>query len=248
MMLNRLGAFFAVAVTLTLSGCGGGGGGGVSKKDPLVYFVNASSDSNPVDFSMNDVVGASSFPFLKSSPDFISYPFIDDTQNGYDVSVRDSATLNEYDRASITFVQDSSNVVAISGLVNPAAGDQLKTLRLTTFGIDRTQPNGNKSRFLIFNAFQRKAGQMTPSIIFQTPGTNVQFASPAISSGSTTTLTVDSGTYNWIAKRSDGEAIYATANAQVAASGAIYLVIIGGAEAATGTSAPSITFIPIKPI
>jgi len=235
----------AALLFMGLSGCGGGGGGFVDS-DPRVFFLNASTDAGAVDFLVDDAKKAPGLDFMGKSADWVQLGTLASTTGGYDIAAAPSAGGLEYDRVAQLLAGNSSTVFALVGERTPSDSDPSKILRLVSFTLNRVQPTTGKSRLVIFNAFNRSAGQGTPSIILKNPGDNPQFQSGAINPGESTTLEIDAGTFTWDAKRSDAEAVYATATATVE-SGKLYLVVVAGTEGdADATKQPKITFVPLS--
>ncbi len=225
-MLRKL-SIIAVAVSaLVLSGCGGSGNGSIIK--PELMFVNASPDAGSITYRLNDEVEAAGLAYSANTPGFMEVDFEGPDVDGYDVSVH-SAGGAELARQAIVFNQNSDNVVLAHGLVNFAAGEELKRFRFTTFTVDRTRPVGSKARLIVVHALERGTGTSTPAIRFQNPGDIPQFQTSAIQSGTTSALVVDSGPSTWIAKRDGADGTFATANLNFVAGG-VYLIIVSGVE------------------
>ncbi|MBX3112906.1 MAG: DUF4397 domain-containing protein [Fimbriimonadaceae bacterium] len=236
----------AALLFMGLSGCGGSGGGFVDA-DPRVFFLNASTDAGASDFLVDDTAKATGLDFMGKSADWVQLGLQDNTSTGgYDISVAPTGGGLDYDRVAQQLTANSSTVLALVGEKTPADGDSAKILRLVSFTVNRVQPNTGKARLVVFNAFNRSTGQGTPAIILKNPGENPQFQSGAVNPGESATMEVDAGTFTWEAKRSDAEAVYATATSTVA-SGKLYLVVVAGVEGnADAAKQPKITFVPLS--
>ena len=237
------------ALAVLTAGCGGGGGG-LTGESPTVFFVNASPDATGLDFLMNEDVLGLDFQYLETGPDFETIPFISDDDGAYDVIVRDNVTSEEYDADNRVFGLSSHAAIVTVGIQGFVAGEEIKRMRIIVVGIDREVPNGNKARLYIVHAFVRETGSSTPLIIFQNAGENPQFATGGIVFGSSVSLTVDSGTMDWVAKRQDADSpvIYAQATETLDA-GAVYLVLVSGIENdADPLRLPKLTFIKLTTV
>ena len=245
MKMRHAVTLLSALLIMGLSGCGGSGGGFVDA-DPRVFFLNTSTDAGASDFLVDDTAKATGLDFMGKSADWVQMGLIDPSTGGYDFSVAPTGGGLEYDRVNQLLNPSSSTVFALVGQKTPPDSDPAKILHLVSFTVNRQQPTTGKARLVIFNAFNRSAGQGTPAIIFKNPGDIAQFQSSPVNPGESTTMEVDAGTFTWDAKRSDAEAVYASASA-TCDSGKLYLVIIGGVEGASDVSKqPKITFVPLS--
>lgn len=196
---------------------------------------------------MNNVVEEDAMAYQASSAEFITKTFISDEDGGYDLAVANASTNEVIDVENREFTSTKDFVVVALGLENFVSGEEIKRLRNLVVEVDRTKPNGNKSRLYIVHGFIRKEGFQTPLITFQNSGDNPQFASEQIDFSESQEMLIDSGTMDWVAKRqdADGDVIYASATETLDAGG-IYLVLVSGIEdhAELGKQ-PSISFIEI---
>ena len=236
----------ACALSVLTAGCGGGGGG-LTGEDPTLFYVNASPDSPALDFMLNDVVRGLDFGYLETAPDFEQIAFISDADGAYDLITRDNVTGEEYDAENRVFALTTDSAVVALGLQGFVAGEEIKRLRSIVVDIDRTAPTGNKARLYVVHAFVREAGFSTPQILFQNAGDNPQFATAGIEFASSASLTVDSGTMDWVAKREDADSpvIYAE-KTETLDPGGLYLVLVSGVENDLDPAKqPKLTFIKL---
>lgn len=234
------------ATALLLCGCGGGGGTS-SGTDPTVYFINSSADAGGLDFLLNGIVRALNLDYKDSSTSFTTIPYIADEDGAYDMVTRENATGDDLDAENRVFNKNSHYVIVAMGLKDFDPSETLKRIRSVGIPVDRTPPNGNKARLYIVHAFVRELGQATPAIIFQNAGDNPQFFTGAINFGAFTSLTVDSGTMDWWAKREDasGDVVYASATVNLD-PGSVYMVLVTGIENDIDPDKqPSLEFIKI---
>lgn len=238
-------AVAGLALSCLLIGCGGSGGIDVATY-PTMLFVNASADTTGLDLWLNETALAADFQYLESNADFTAFEFISDDNGAYDVITQDTVTFEVYDAQNLVFPRDTDTVIVTTGLQNFGT-EFLKRLQSVYVEIDRTAPNGNKARLYVVHAFVREAGFATPAIKFQNPGDNPQFITASIDYANSESITVDSGTMDWTAVRSDsnGTVVYASKTQNLAAGG-IYLVLVSGIENdATPAKQPAITFIEL---
>ncbi|MCH8980086.1 MAG: hypothetical protein IH945_12715 [Armatimonadetes bacterium] len=236
----------ACALAVLTAGCGGGGGG-LAGESPTVFLVNASPDSTGLDFVLNESVQGLDFQYMETAPDFELIPFIGDVDGAYDLITRDNVTGEEYAAVNQVFDLSTHSAVIAVGLQGFVVGEEMKRLQSIVVGIDRTAPNGNKARLYIVHAFVRETGFSTPQIIFQNAGDNPQFATSGIEFASTASLTVDSGTMDWVAKREDADSpvVYAQSTETLDPAG-LYLVLVSGIENdADPAKQPKLTFIKL---
>lgn len=244
-----LAAGSVVITGLGLSGCGGEGTG-IELPDPVVMFLNASPDSGAIEFKLNGEVVQTGLAYLGKSDAFIEVEYESEQDGGYDLTTKDAASDLEYDREMVVFARDTSNLIVALGIKGHLPAEPEKAIRHVRFTLDRVQPVGNKSRLVVIHAMNRAPGDMTPSIQFKNPGDNPQYRLTDIGYGSSRTLVVDSGTYEWEVRRqdADGEVIFATSTGKVLEPGRIYVVLVSGIESdAEPARQPAITFYEIPP-
>lgn len=225
-MVKRLSFTFILASLLLLNGCGGGGSS--TSKKPVILFLNASTDSGAVDFRLDDDPEATNLAYAVSNGQFSEIDFKGPEVDGWDVSLHLNSNGTEVERQAIVFNQETDNIVIAHGIRNFGT-DQLKRLRFNTFTVDRTIPNGNKAKLIVFHGFELAPGFDTPSVTFKTPGENAQFSTPDIQPGTSSVITTDSGTLTFEARRTGTNGIYTTKTQNLKAGG-VYLVLISGVE------------------
>jgi len=219
--------------------CGGGGGGSSSVTKPRIRFINASVDSTALTFKVNGDVDASGVTYGA-----LSSGFIEKTQDSYDLSVREDSGGDDFDSAVTNFLNNKEYLVGAVGLEN-WGGESLKRLRMIAPEIDLTAPNGNKSRIYVLHAFLRPAGFDTPNIDLRNPGDNPQYQVTNIGFGEIGTLTIDSSTQTFVARRSGTESDYVSQSFTFDSQG-IYVAIVCGIEGQVGAQAPKIQFIKLN--
>lgn len=231
--LSVVAAVFALALT----GCGGGGSNS-ELPDPEVRFVNGSPSTDNLDFLLNDAATAPNVAYLGATTDFQAVEFLNENEDGYDISVRRTGQTSDLDRVSTVLQRNTNKMLVAIGLQNPGSEPE-KRLRLQLWDLDRTTPVGNKSRIFFLNAFLRSTGFETPPVTFQSviPGDptsidNPQFKVENVAYGNNAVLTIDSGNRRFIVRRSDTQALvqYASQDFNFE-SGAIYLALMTGQEA-----------------
>lgn len=235
----------AALVSAALVGCGGGGGGNLP--DPIIRFVNASPDSNPLDFNYDMDVKAGALTYLSDSGEV-------SVDNGdHDVSIWDSVTQDEIDAIAFTFAKDKKYVSVAVG--QEFYGSELeKRLRVFAFEYNKNPPNGTKARLLILHGFLRESGFSTPNIDFQGgiassyDPNNPQFkvSDIAFANSQPSELEVDAGQpLLFQARRAGTENVYASDPGFTFDSGGIYLALVVGIENGSGAQAPQIKYIKI---
>lgn len=232
----KVGLIAALAVSLVACG-GGGGGGGVN--DPRIRYVNASPDTDPVTFSLDNNDRATGVAYLDLSP-----AFQEEDQNSYDVAVREDGTTPALDAFTAQFGNENEYLVVCVGLKN-FGSEPFKRVRLANLQINLTAPNGNRSRLYVLHAFNREGGLDTPNIDLRNPGDNPQYKVENIAFGSIGMLEIDASTQTFVARRNDSESVYATGTFTFSGGG-IYLAIVGGIENATGVQEPQIKFVRLN--
>ncbi len=235
----------AAGLTL-LSGCGGSSGG-VGLRDPELFFVNAIPDSPAVVFTLNDEVRGGPFDYLGASTQFISVPFLRAEDDAYDAAVGLPDGSDVFDSEARLFEFETSSIIIAIGQRSTRIGEEDKRVQLKFLDVPRDIPVGNRARLLIVHAFNRAPGAQTPSVIFQSPGDNPQYRTSDIAYGSTADITVDSGVQDFVVKRSDGDAIYASVRATLD-PGTNYLTVVSGIEGdVIDGRRPRVTFIKVPP-
>ncbi|HRF60509.1 MAG TPA: DUF4397 domain-containing protein [Fimbriimonadaceae bacterium] len=238
-----------VAIGVSLAGCGGTNlEGDRSLPDPNVKFVNASPDSNALDFFLNEELEAGNVAYQQATDGWLKIPFRNEAEGAYDVLARQAGQPEDLDRIVNQFNRDSNTLVVVYGLANPG-DDTDKIARLTLIQADRVPPTGNKARLIVFHGFNRAPGDSTPPLTFQSPGENPLFRLADIQYGTSQNLLVDSGEQTLEMRRADadGENIYASTTVSLG-SGKIYLVLLVGIEDSGDSSRdPTIRFIEIEP-
>src|SRR5579862_5831437 len=241
-------AFAGMMLVASLAGCGGGGGGS-SLPDPIVRFVNASPDSNPLDFFINTDKKAAALAYVNTSPEVMT------KKGDHDISAQDSTNQIVQDDIAFTFAQDNKYIAMTAGLENFGA-ENLKRLRLIAFQFDKNPPNGSQARLLIMHCYMRAPGFDTPSIDFQGGAVgsydpnNPQFASTNIgfAAAQPAVLSVDSGIpLIFQARRASTENVLASDASTTFDQGGIYLAIVSGVENAVGVEAPQVKYIKLNP-
>lgn len=227
-----LGLMLAAA----LIGCGGGGGTNTS---PRVRFLNASPDTVSLSFNLDDDTLATGVTYgnLTSAP-------VTTLAGDKDISTFEDGTSIQLDSVVSTFTTDKDHLVASVGEKNFGTENE-KRLQLLNLPIDTTVPNGSKARLVVLHAFNRSTGNPTPALRLKNPGTTPLF-STSVDYASVSTLTVDAGTYDWEVKPTTAEQVFVSQTGVILSAGKIYLVLISGIEAGTGSQVPSLRFIPLN--
>ncbi|MCW5937476.1 MAG: hypothetical protein KIT11_09240 [Fimbriimonadaceae bacterium] len=246
LLIRKVAIAFLLATTLLIVGCGGsGGGGGASNKNPEILFINGSADGGDLAFFLDDTNFSGPLKYLGRSAAFRRFEYRSEADNGWDLSLRQADNSAVFENLFKIFDRDKSYLGVAFGMKKFVVGEEEKRLTESIIEVDRARPTGNLAKLIVFHGFNRGAGDDTPSVIFQSPGDNPQFSTGNIRYGLTQTITVDSGRSDWVVKRADGEAIYATVSVDLQPS-SIYLVMIGGVEgAAAAGERPRATFINI---
>lgn len=230
-----------------MAGCGGSSFTGPGTlPDPKFLFVNGCADTGNLDFYVSDELSADNVGFQNSSQVFKSYKFEESLQGRRDISARPSGGFEEYDRIGQVFNRDTHNVIIAYGLGN-TGGDAERRVLLTNVLANTDAVTGNRARLIIFNGLNNVAGSSAPPLRFQSPGDNPQFIADNVNYGTASELSVDSGSQNFEVRRADldGDAIVATAAANLA-NGGVYVVLISGVVGQSGQLQPQIAFIPLE--
>lgn len=232
-------------LAFALSSCGGGGGSGQVIK-PKVRFLNASPDSNGVDYTFDLDVRGTDVQFLQLQPAVGANPaFVEIDPKNYDVLTSDHSTAEQLDAQALNVTANNSFLFASFGLRNYGL-EPLKRFRTVMLPLDMTAPNGNKAKLFVFHGFMRASGFETPQIDFQNPGDNPQYRITGIDFGASNTITVDSGNaLTFQVRRSGTEQVYIETTPNLDAGG-IYFVLITGIEGGSGAQAPSIDYLKLN--
>lgn len=232
-----------MAVGVVAAGCGGSSGGIIVLPDPVVRFINASPNSAGMDMFLNDTQVGNNVPYLGSSSNFVGVQ-----QGDYDVMVQESSdTTGETQAIEVRQMNRDQDFLAIScGLVTPPNTEFDKRLRCAPFAFNRTRPNGDKARLLVFHAYNRSVGNETPNIDFQNPGDTPRFVVTDIPFGEARELIVDAKLDTFVARFSGSELEITPQNNFTFEGGKIYAAIITGVEDAAGATAPKIVYVEIQ--
>ena len=246
-MMARKLLFWILPLALLLAGCGGSTNDNpTDRPDPLVMFINASSDTPGVDFYLNDDLKARNVAYLTTSGGFQEIEFLPTSEGGYDVTAYPTGSTEEFDRQVQAFDRDTSSLIIAYGLRNFGSTPFNRAIQ-QALRIDRTRPVASKAKIIVFNGCLRSLGNLPPDLTIQTPGDNPLISIDTITFGATKELVVDAGTYVWQARRSDSdpEDFYAQTTASVGA-GKIYFGVVSGVQGTTSSGqAPRITFFEI---
>jgi hypothetical protein len=222
-----------------IAGCSTGTGGNGNQIDPTVRVLNASPDSIDLEFLLNDNVHGTPVSYLESSPNFIAFdPEI------LDVSIRETGTTVDLWSQAVNFQSDNHYLLVAVGL-ETFTGEFEKRLQLAVVNVNRDTPNGNKARVYVLHGFLRELGFQTPSIDFQTPGSNPQFQLTNIAFADDKNFEVDSGVQTFEARRTATQNILATTTVTLD-PGKIYVAVFSGIENAAPPQNPKITFIELQ--
>jgi len=231
-------AVLLLLVPLALSGCGGGGSNNPILPPPTLRFLNGVPDSTRLDFYIDDTLQAGSLNFLAMSVS-------SNTPAGdHDVTVQETGTITQLDAVAQTFNGNTSYFVTAIGLEN--FGSEFdKRVRDVFITPNLTVPNGNKSRLIIVQGFNRAVGFATPNVDFKQPGDNVAIDVTNIAFGTSKSIDIDSGTQEFVVQRSGTVQVYIDQTFTFV-PGKIYVALIDGMEGGTGTLAPQIQYILVN--
>lgn len=239
--------FWSIALVIVL-GCGGSGNNTTVAPDPLVGFVNASTNSTAIDAWVNDAQIGNDVAFRNVSPKAGSVlTFLSFEPGEYDFTVQSSTDVQTQAIETNVIERDKSYLFVAAGLVTPPNTEDPKRLRPVVAEFDRTAPNGGKARIVIVHAYDRAEGLETPSIDFQNPGDNPLFKETAITYAGGRGALIDAGTQTFVAKRNGAEFDITPEVTFTFESGKIYVAIVAGIEGGTGALAPAITFHEVQP-
>ncbi|MGV3618403.1 MAG: DUF4397 domain-containing protein [Fimbriimonas sp.] len=241
-MTFRARSGWLTLLILAVAGCGGGGGGRTSARteDPEVRFVNASVDVPTLDFLVNDDTEAAAVPYGSANAN----GFRRLAPEVYDIFLRPTGAPEDAWAETFDAAEDGDYVLAGVGL-REFGDDPMKRLRLAKVSVDRSVPNGNKSRLIVLNAFNRATGFENTPVDFKNPGENPQFEISDIPFGTTSTLLVDSGPQTFDVRLSNAEQVFVSESLDLQ-TGKVYFVLLTGIEGAEGPQAPDIKLIELE--
>lgn len=240
MLMSLRRAFFIISASLALliSGCGGSGVNANLPPDPLVQFFNCSPDSVPLTFGFDDDIVANGLGYLGSTPGFAER--IPGEQDVYALPTAGGDII----WSEVTSLErDKSYIILAYGLQNFGTETE-KRLRIAILTTNRTAPN-NSARIIILHAYNRKPGFDTPLVDFQNPGQNPQYKQEGITFGNRVELTVNAGSYTFVARRTNTEDEITPQVTKNFEAGKIYFAVISGIEEGAGALAPKISFFDV---
>ncbi len=225
-----------------LAGCGGSSGSVTALPDPRLRFFNLSPDST-LDLYLNDDTRATNIAYGASAANFFSLDIDEETE--YDLALRATGSTIDLTSEFRTFARDTNWLVVAFGL-QTFGTENSKRLQASLVNVDRTRPNGTRSRVVAFHGYVPATGNDNFPIILKNDLTIPTISFPALNFGGFTTQDIDAGPQTFIAQRAstDGEITRVT---KVFESGKIYLMYVGGVEGAAGATAPKIDFFEIQP-
>lgn len=242
--IRIISGLVAIAVVF---GCGGSNTNPLQAPDPLAAFINASPDGTALDAFLNEIQLANNVAYLSSSPRSGAVTTFRSVEPGeYDVRVEPDGAPENGDVAVQNLNRDTSSLVVAAGLVDPM-GDFNKRLQSFTFQVDRSKPNGEKARLIIFHGWIASAGFDTPAIDFRNPEDNPLTNVQNIEFGGNNTALIDSGNQTFVARINGSEfeiTPHATFNF---GAGKIYAAVVCGIEDETGAKSPRIVFQELQP-
>lgn len=227
-------------------GCGGSSVGTNQPPDPAVAFINTSPDSAALDAFLNSFQLADNVPYLGSAPRsgaVTTFAVVE--PNDYDVIVEPDGDPANGDTQTAVLNRDTSYLIFAFGLQNAGAEFE-KRLQSATSNFDRSRPNGDKARLIVFHAYNSAPGFETPAIDFRNPGDNPQLNLSNIGYGNGTVALIDSGAQTFVARRNGSEFELTPQVTFTFGAGKIYAAVVSGVEDAVGGSEPKITFLEIQ--
>lgn len=232
-----------LAAAICVAGCGGATSGVVVLPDPVIRFINVSPNSTGMNMLLNDTLIGNNVPYLGSSASFASIE-----QGDYDVIVQEKSDLTgETQAIEVRQMNRDQDFIGFAcGLVTPPNGELDKRLRCAPNTFNRTRPNGDKARLIVFHAYIGAPGIDTPNLDFQNPGDTPRFQTTDIGFGEGRELTVDAGADTFVARRNGTEFEVTPQKTFTFGGGKIYAAIITGVEDAAGNMAPKIVYIELQ--
>jgi len=239
--------FFGSIALLVILGCGGAGTNVTVAPDPLVTFINASSNSVGIDAMLNETTLATNIPFQAFSPKAGNVATFSAFEQGeYDVTVQENGNPESQAVEVGKLDRNGGYLLFAVGLVTPPNAELEKRLRPVLLQIDRTKPNGDKAAIFVFNALSRAPGFETPSIDFQNPGDTPVIKETDIAFAGLKGVLVDAGAQTFVARRNGTEFEVTPQTTFTFEGGKAYVALVKGQEGGTGAQAPGITFIEIQ--
>lgn len=207
-------------------GCGGSGGSGSSSSGaPTIRYFNSVPDSTALDFRLDEAPTSStqSIPYGGSSSSFTSMSAAE-----HDVDFLEHAQTQPLWSEADTF-STGTDYVAVAVGEEGYGSEFLKRPQLVVAPVDRSVPNGSKSRLFIVNGLIEAPGVPTPAIDFANPGQNPQFTTGAnpIPPASGAEMVIDSGSEEFIARETGTQGSYVDKTFSFA-SGGVYLMLVTG--------------------
>lgn len=234
MKLNSGIVAFGLLVGCIL-GCGGSSAG--TLPDPNYRFINFCTDAT-LDMLIDDDVVDTNISFLDATTLFKTTD--PDLQ---DFSIQETGSTILIDSQTQSMAANTDNLVIAFGLNNFATENE-KRLRFLFQPVNRTIPNGSKSRVYGMNTFCRDIGNQNFAVIFKNPGTISTINFNPVNFGEVTVQEIDAGPVTLVAQRQNTDTEVATVTKTFEA-GKIYLMALTGTESGTGANAPTINFIEI---
>lgn len=230
----------ALLAGMVLVGCGGGGSTGTSEDKPTYRLINASADTPALDFFLDNDKAGDSIPYGGSTGDFKSIK-----ADLHDIVLHPVGAAEDAWAEAYNFRNGQDLAIVAFGL-SSFGEEYYKRLRLANILINRSRPNGNRSRLYVVNSFNRLPGFDNVSVDFKNPGDNPQYALRDIGVGGFSEFELDSGTQTFELRLSGAEQVFATKDLTFGA-GKIYVVLLCGIEEATGAQAPDIKLVELQP-
>lgn len=242
--MKRFGyGLLVLTAAFTVAGCGGAGTQVVTLPDPVIRFINASPNSAGMDMFLNDTQIGSNVPYLGSNASFAAIE-----QGDYDVIVQETSdSTGETQAIEVRQMNRNEDYLGFAcGLVTPPNAEFEKRLRCAPNTFNRTRPNGDKARLIIFNGYIGAVGTDSPSIDFQEPGDTPRFQATDIPFGEGRELIVDAAALTLVARRNGTELELTPQNTFTFGGGKIYAAVVSGIEGETGAQAPKITYVELQ--
>jgi hypothetical protein len=203
--------------------------------------VNSVPDSNGIDFRLDEssTSATQSIAYGGSSSNFT-----DVTAAEHDLDFLEHTQTQPLWSEADTFVT-GTDYVAVAAGEEGFGSEYLKRPQLVFAPVDRSVPNGSKSRLVIVNGLVEAPGVPTPAIDFTNPGQNPQFttgANPVVPAG-WAILLIDSGSREFIARETGTQGSYVDKTFSFA-PGSVYLMLVTGIVG--GGQAPDIKQIQLQ--